>query len=313
MDLGTQFCERCGRDRDSLVSTRNTYRDCPSCGAACCADCWNLVEGACLVCAPFRLVDATTPPRIVVAAAPLASSTDGADPYADLRGAEPVLGSWDASWGTARQRPKEAAPAGIAPLQVAPDAWRAVIAEAEPVAARTKGRRAGRIGLAAGAAWVVVAGLAMVALGASPQATVPVPPEATPTVAPTEVATPVPARPTATPRQARPARRDPATQATGGSGEPRGSSPADHAAPDPAPDAAPDAATRQAGRRPAAGDAAAHRPAHAGPGPGDARPEPRRGHPLTVRGAAGAAQTRRWPAARPGGACTTGTSAGHRR
>jgi hypothetical protein len=56
VDLGTQFCERCGRDRDSFASARNEYRDCPACGAACCADCWNLVDGACLACAPFRLV-----------------------------------------------------------------------------------------------------------------------------------------------------------------------------------------------------------------------------------------------------------------
>ena len=34
VDLGTQFCERCGRDRDTVASARGTYRDCPSCGAA---------------------------------------------------------------------------------------------------------------------------------------------------------------------------------------------------------------------------------------------------------------------------------------
>ena len=209
MDLGTQFCERCGRDRDSFASARNTYRDCPACGAACCADCWNLVDGACLACAPFRLVDATTPPRIVVASAPLAGSAKAKDPYADLRGGEPVRDSWDASRGTRRQRPRDASPVGVTPLQVAPDAWRAAVAESEPVPARPKRRRAGRIGLAASAAWIVVAALAVVALGASPQATIPAPPEATPSVAPTPVATPALARPTATPRQARPARATP--------------------------------------------------------------------------------------------------------
>ncbi|HYN48728.1 MAG TPA: hypothetical protein VER83_07655, partial [Candidatus Nanopelagicales bacterium] len=106
VDVASQFCERCGRDRDSFASARNTYRDCPSCGAACCADCWNLVDEACLKCAPFRLMDATTRPRILVAPTPAAGTTDSADPYADLRGGgEPTPGAWEASWGTARQRP----------------------------------------------------------------------------------------------------------------------------------------------------------------------------------------------------------------
>ena len=51
------------------------------------------------------------------------------DPYADLRGAAPAtLGGWDGARPTARQRPREAPPAGAAP-RVAPDAWRSVVAQ----------------------------------------------------------------------------------------------------------------------------------------------------------------------------------------
>ncbi len=208
MDLGTQFCERCGRDRDSFASARNTYRDCPSCNAACCADCWNLVDGACLACAPFRLLD-TAPPRIVVTPAAAAAPAGPADPYADLRAEEPALGAWDATRSTARQRPKDTAPAGETAALAAPDAWRAVLAESSPVATGRKRRHAGRIGLAASAAWVVVAGLAVVVLGASPQAVVLAPPAATPSAVPSPAATPAPVRPTATPRETRPWRPTP--------------------------------------------------------------------------------------------------------
>jgi len=71
VNRGAQFCEHCGRDRDWFVSAQSTYRDCPTCGAACCADCWNLGDGACLRCAPFRLVDAPGPRRIVNVALPV--------------------------------------------------------------------------------------------------------------------------------------------------------------------------------------------------------------------------------------------------
>ena len=209
MDLGTQFCERCGRDRDSFASARNTYRDCPACGAACCADCWNLVDGACLACAPFRLLDTTAPPRIVVAATPAPGPRAAADPYADLRGGEPPLDAWDANRGTARQRPKEAPHPGPSQPSVAAEPWRTGLAEAEPAPARAKRRRAGRVGLAASAAWVVVAGLAVVALGASPRAQVEAPPEASPSIEASPVVTAAPTRPPATPRATRQPRTTP--------------------------------------------------------------------------------------------------------
>jgi hypothetical protein len=235
VDLGIQFCERCGRDRDALVGARAAFRDCPSCGAACCPDCWNLVDAACLACAPFRLRAETSRSRVVAPeelaavagpnpsapgqAAPSAAgpggdvgsvrvvpATDGhgaapgsVDPYAELRGTAPsILGGWEGTRATARQRPREAPASGAAP-SADPDAWRAVVAAAEPPRVRRPRRRAGRLGLSAAVAWVVVVGLAVAALGASPDdaAAVPVaaPPSATPTVAPT--ATPVP---TASPR-----------------------------------------------------------------------------------------------------------------
>ena len=55
MDLEAQFCERCGRDSSEFASAHLAFHDCPSCGVTCCSDCWNLVEAACLRCAPFRL------------------------------------------------------------------------------------------------------------------------------------------------------------------------------------------------------------------------------------------------------------------
>ncbi len=214
MDLGTQFCERCGRDRDSFPSARNEYRDCPACGAACCADCWNLVDGACLACAPFRLIDATTRPRIVIAPTAAAGPVSSADPYADLRGGEAPPDAWDGTRGTARQRPKGTPPAGVSPPPLGPDGRVTSVADgAAAVTARRPVRRAGRLGLAASAAWVVVAMLAVVALGASPQARVPAPPEATPWIVPSLLASPpasqAPSRPAATPRATRAPRATP--------------------------------------------------------------------------------------------------------
>ena len=196
MDLGTQFCERCGRDRDSFASNSNAYHDCPACGAACCADCWNLVDGACLACAPFRLTDATARPRIVIPATQPSSPVAGAaDPYADLRVDATAAETWS-SRPAARQRAVDAPPAGDAPT-VAPDAWRAVVAQADPPP-RSPRRRAGRIGLAASAAWLVVGALAVAALGATPGSRPPAAVEATPS--PTPAPTPAPtAAPTAPP------------------------------------------------------------------------------------------------------------------
>ncbi len=204
VDLGSQFCERCGRDRDTYPSARNLYRDCPECGAACCADCWNLVEGACLKCTPFRLTSATTQPRIVVpaaAATPAEVASAATDPYADLRAEAPQVDAWDASRSAARQRPKDAPPAGTIGA-AAPDAWRSVVAAADPPPRARPRRRAGRIGLAATMAWVVVGALSVAVLGASPDGAAVIPAEApgpsapAPTIAPT-------ARPTATPRATR--------------------------------------------------------------------------------------------------------------
>jgi hypothetical protein len=210
VDLGTQFCERCGRDRDSFASARNEYRDCPACGAACCADCWNLVDGACLACAPFRLVESTTRPRIVVAPQAVTEMPAAADPYADLRGSAPPLDAWDATWGAAHQRPKETQPAGVArPASVPTNRPAQALDDSVRNPARARGRRAGRVGMAAGGAWVVVAMLAVVALGATPGARVPAPTEDTPRVVPSPAATTAPSPPAETPRATRAPRATP--------------------------------------------------------------------------------------------------------
>lgn len=225
VDLGIQFCERCGRDRDAFVGARAAFRDCPSCGSACCPDCWNLVDGGCLACAPFRLHAETSRSRVVVppaleaaagpatAAGQVAASaipgpaTDhvatgtppAGDPYADLRGAaSDPLGGWEGARPTARQRPREAPPAGVAP-SVSPDAWRGVVAAAEPPTARRPRRHARRLGLSAVVAWIVVAGLAVATIGASPGDTAAVPVAAPPTAMPTAPPTPAPT-PTPSPK-----------------------------------------------------------------------------------------------------------------
>ena len=187
VDLGTQFCERCGRDRDTVASARGTYRDCPSCGAACCADCWNLADGACLKCTPFRLTDPPTARRVVVppaaVAAPVtAGGPTGArpgagttvDPYRDLREGshpdQPVVERRPA-WQQPARRPAArpdldapvAAPQPGSNLVAAqPVAATRTVAAATPTAKSRPRRRAGRIGLAAVAAWVVVGTIAVV-------------------------------------------------------------------------------------------------------------------------------------------------------
>ena len=168
VDLGAQFCEHCGRDRDWYTSTRSTYRDCPTCRAACCADCWNVADGACLKCAPYRLVDAPAHERVVIASGPARGETSpAADPYADLRA--------DPNVATARPRPTRT----LGAVQIdsgihAPGAARwepdaTPIAFAAPVhVGAGPGRRAGRIGVAASAAWIIVVAVAVAAFGASP-------------------------------------------------------------------------------------------------------------------------------------------------
>ena len=69
VEFGARFCERCGRDQDSFASAGISLHSCTSCGVVCCSDCWNLVEGACLRCAPFRL-DPSSLPRTLSAPAP---------------------------------------------------------------------------------------------------------------------------------------------------------------------------------------------------------------------------------------------------
>ena len=68
MDLEAQFCERCGRDSSEFASAHLAFHDCPGCGVTCCSDCWNLVEAACLRCAPFRLPDGPNPGPAAMAA-----------------------------------------------------------------------------------------------------------------------------------------------------------------------------------------------------------------------------------------------------
>jgi hypothetical protein len=141
VNLEILFCERCGRDRDALLTARAALRECQTCGTACCPDCWNLVESGCLVCAPFRLHAATSRSRIVPAQGDPAAAGDrttagvdpAVDPYADLRD-EPV-------------RSRQAGGASAA------DRLR---------------RRPGRIGLAAVTAWFVAGVLALAALAATP-------------------------------------------------------------------------------------------------------------------------------------------------
>jgi hypothetical protein len=133
VDLGAQFCERCGRDSDSFASAHVSLHACPGCGVTCCSDCWNLVDGACLKCAPFRLVETPRREGTVLAA----GSAAGGARMADLH-ASPVAASRPARATAAASR------------------------RARP------GRRAGRIGIAAAGAWVIVAAMAVATLGAFP-------------------------------------------------------------------------------------------------------------------------------------------------
>jgi hypothetical protein len=219
VDLGAQYCERCGRDRDTVASAHGSYRGCPSCGAACCADCWNLVDGACLKCAPFRLVAPPTARQAVAAQAAIVVRPGGgageggkvggvkggqggvgdepaADPYRDLREGprldQPAVERRPA-WQQPARRPTHADP-DLVPAPAPqpgsqPTATQRLVATATatqpgspltatqrlmaaaPATRSRPKRRAGRIGLAAGAAWVVVAAISMVAFGASPGAT----------------------------------------------------------------------------------------------------------------------------------------------
>ncbi len=133
MDLGAQFCERCGRDSDSFASAHISLHACPGCGVTCCSDCWNLVDAACLKCAPFRLAETPRRAGTAVAAGSAAGGARMADVHASLV-ATPAPASATA---TANRR-------------------------AGP------GRRAGRVGIAAAGAWVIVAAMAVATFGAFP-------------------------------------------------------------------------------------------------------------------------------------------------
>jgi hypothetical protein len=238
VDLGIVFCERCGRDRDAFATTRAAFRACPSCGSACCPDCWNLLDEACLVCAPFRLRAETSRSHVVpIATGPVGQAAapaarDGAaDPYAELRdrtappasgGSPSPLDRWEATRATARQRSHEQPPMGPPPA-LAPDAWRSVVAAGGPPIERPSRRRRGRVALAAVGGWLVVGVLAVAALGASPGSMAFAFPQPTPGVTPSVDTAPAvappsdptakpspkpsrkPQRPRATPRPVRPA------------------------------------------------------------------------------------------------------------
>jgi len=185
MDLEAQFCERCGRDSSEFASAHLAFHDCPSCGVTCCSDCWNLVEAACLRCAPFRLPDGPNPgpaalmPGRLVAASPTAETPSASASTVGRRGTTPAPRVRRAPPGPRWAQGSAAAPgehadapalAGHAAVGVAPP-----IATAEPVAGvisvrgASRGRgRAGRVGIAASGAWVVVAALAVAAFGATP-------------------------------------------------------------------------------------------------------------------------------------------------
>jgi len=90
-DAAIQFCEKCGRDRETFPTGSEVMRVCPRCTSACCPDCWNLVAGACLACVPFSL-PTETPHRIVIAPeaiAPAAATIPTPDAAEPLPGNRP--------------------------------------------------------------------------------------------------------------------------------------------------------------------------------------------------------------------------------
>ena len=310
MDLGTQFCERCGRDRDSYASARNTYHDCPACGAACCADCWNLVDGA---ASPVRRSGWSTRRDPGSSSAPRRSQhrPQPGTPTPTCAARMPLLPPGKrpgARRGSARRMRRQRGRCPMAPPTRG--------------AARSPRRcppRPAASGAGPGAsAWPQArAGSSSPALPSSPWAPrrrrgspLPSPRRSSRRLFRSPRRLPLPPRPRRArhaPR-ARPSgqrrRHPPRTPASSCRGPPR----ARRRAPPRAPPA-PDPASRQADRGRAAdaeADAEADAGAHAGP---DARPDERDQRPLTVREGAGAARTRGSPAALPAGACTTGTSA----
>ena len=155
-ELDAQFCERCGRDRESFASAGISLHACASCAVVCCSDCWNLVEGACLRCAPFR-IDLKAGERSSVVAG--TGATEGTRPGASERATEaPSPGPTD-RWSLVAPGPSRKAP--IETVERA-----AVVAL--PLASHGSRRHAGRIGLAASLSAVIVVAVALVAFGASP-------------------------------------------------------------------------------------------------------------------------------------------------
>ena len=83
------FCEQCGLDRDQLGDASIApFRECPSCARAVCPNCWNLVRGSCLRCAPFSLATAV-PTTIVPLSPPAAEAVPAAAVGATARQAKP--------------------------------------------------------------------------------------------------------------------------------------------------------------------------------------------------------------------------------
>ena len=169
VELEARFCERCRRDEESFASAGVSLHSCPSCGVVCCSDCWNLVEGRCLGCAPFRL-DLTDEPRTHRTPAPGLDKMNAADAPASVHPEVPLAASPASRAPKAGRsaRGRWARKPGETPSAV-PTA-EAVLVEAtrRPRMPQSPRRRAGRIGLAASFSWVIVIALAMVAFGAAP-------------------------------------------------------------------------------------------------------------------------------------------------
>jgi hypothetical protein len=175
VDLGVQFCERCGRDSDGFASAHISLHTCPGCGVTCCSDCWNLVDAACLKCAPFRLVE---PPRRAGTTLPAALTPGGAalpawhadGPRAARPPEDPPRVTKRPSPPTARLAPEQREGLDPAPVvRASPVAPSSPAEDPRAVSSRARpGRRAGRIGIAAAGAWVIVAAMAVAAFGAFP-------------------------------------------------------------------------------------------------------------------------------------------------
>ena len=168
VELRAQFCESCGRDGDSFASAGISIHACPRCGVASCSDCWNGVDGACLRCAPFRLLDSSSPPAVISPRKPnpAARIGDGHE-IVGPKGDPPVMTRKVPSTRQARaglsdrgSHAQKAAPRErpAKPRVAITDRVDGRIGRALPIRP---------IGVAASCAWVLVAALAVAALGTS--------------------------------------------------------------------------------------------------------------------------------------------------